>query len=434
VSQQLSAGRQLFAQLADLIATPGADHTAALVILEPSGKEASGAEAGTPAADEALSDLVNTIPAAATTFFDSGGTYDDVWEFVLKSAAPSGPSGDPVRVTLANLISDNRADFELMARARLGAPGDVYHPVAAEPPDWLGEDGWTSASFRVGGEDPDPAPVPEPGIVAPEEPPDPQWRLLEPVADTQPEALWQSPESQPVGLEPNEVELSARDVDVLGKVAPLTTAASGFEMNFEYRIVGLKRPWLRAHLCELSGWTIPGLPTNGLSNGEPAGNRGLLPVITTRMLVVRNLVVKSKWSEADRDRVASAKSLALGPFALTGAESFDGFELTRPAPQVVAWLANVVPACPKAGAPSGTEFLGRGTVVSKKALSVRSEPTTHSATVAELAPGQSVTIACKTRGEIVDGNKIWYKLGQEPRGWVAARYVNNLGPIPFCSG
>ncbi|MGP3638477.1 hypothetical protein ACTU45_35165, partial [Streptomyces sp. 24-1644] len=138
-----AAGGQLFAQLADLLAPQGVGDASALVILEPSGKDVADGGAGTPAAAEALADLANTVPAAAATFFDTGGTYDDLWDFVLRSARPTGPGGDAARVTLAHLVNDNRADFELMARARLGSAGDLYHPVLAEPADWLSEDGWT---------------------------------------------------------------------------------------------------------------------------------------------------------------------------------------------------------------------------------------------------------------------------------------------------
>jgi hypothetical protein len=54
--------------------------------------------------------------------------------------------------------------------------------------------------------------------------------------------------------------------------------------------------------------------------------------------------LKAHVSDADRARAASAETLALGPFTVTGADSLDGSELSRPAPQVVASLATVVPA------------------------------------------------------------------------------------------
>lgn len=76
---------------------------------------------------------------------------------------------------------------------------------------------------------------------------------------------------------------------------------------------------------------------------------------------------------------------------------------------------------------------GRGKVISKKPLHVRKQPTTRSAAVGTLRPGQIITIDCKTKGQRVKGNNIWYRLGQNPRGWAAARYVKNLDSIPYCT-
>ncbi|MEV4925095.1 hypothetical protein [Streptomyces roseoverticillatus] len=435
---QAAAGRQLFAQLASLLAPQGVGDASALVILEPSGKDVASAaadDAGTPAAAEALADLANTVPAAAATFFDTGGAYDDLWDFVLRSARPTGPDDDPARVTLANLINDNRADFELMARARMGSTGDLYHPVLAEPTDWLGEDGWTSASFRVGGEDPAPAPAPAPGVQVPQELPDLEWRLIAAREDVQPQPIWHEPELATADqIQTEAFHNPDRVVDVTAKVAPADTdTPSGVELSFQYRVIGLQRPWLRAHLCQLGGWAIPGLPAGGLSNGMPEGNPGILPLITTRMLVVRNLVAKARWSDADHARAASAETLALGPFTLTGAVSGDTSELTRPAPQVVAWLAAVLPASPPPGEVKEADTpAGLGRVVSRGPLTVRSDHTTKAAKVGSLNAGQTVALSCKAEGEPVDGNILWYRLGQDPQGWAAARYIKNLGPIPRC--
>lgn len=430
-----AAGGQLFAQLADLLAPQGVGDASALVILEPSGKDVAVGGAGTPAAAEALADLANTVPAAAATFFDTGGTYDDLWDFVLRSARPTGPGGDAARDTLANLVNDNRADFELMARARLGSAGDLYHPVLAEPADWLSEDGWTSASFRVGGEDPDPVPAAAPGVQLPHELPNLEWRLIAAREDVQTQRLWQEPELAAADrTQTDAFDNPDRVVDATAKVAPAATdTPSGVELSFQYRVIGLQRPWLRAHLCRLGGWAIPGLPAGGLSNGMAEGNPGILPVLTTRMLVVRNLVAKARWSDADRARAASAETIALGPFTLTGAAAGDGSELTRPAPQVVAWLAAVLPACPPPGEVKDADTpAGLGRVVSRGPLTVRRDRTTTAATVGTLNAGQTVALACKAQGEPVDGNTVWYRLGQDPQGWATARYIKNLGPVPPC--
>lgn len=99
----------------------------------------------------------------------------------------------------------------------------------------------------------------------------------------------------------------------------------------------------------------------------------------------------------------------------------------------------------------------RGVVVSHGPLTVRSKPTTHSHKAGRLHPHQKLVIECKTRGERVGGNNIWYLLADEDRQdatdedrtggtaakpamagkdrddrWVSARYVKNLDKVRYC--
>ena len=380
-----SVGAHLYAQLAQLLAPAGSlGGTAAMVILETAGKDVGvmGAGAG-PAAAEALADLANAVPAAAASFVDIGTSYDDVWNFVLTSAAPAGPTDGPVWATVARVIADNRADFDLMALAREDIPADVYHPVRATPADWLAAEGWGTASFRIGGDNPDPTPQPPPELFIPEVVPDLTWRQIDPLPGPirkQPPVInfdpgqlkildpgglltqvpaddsriggvlsamrANQPVRLPAGLRWRDVLMVSRLTESNGTVSPVSPQASGFRLSFDYRVVGLQRPWLQPQLCRLAGWTIPGLPADGLSTGRLTDNPGLLPVFTTQMLAVRNLVVEARWSEEDKNSVGNAEAIAFGPFTISGADGFDGSRLSRPTPQVVAWLATVVPACP----------------------------------------------------------------------------------------
>ncbi len=54
-----------------------------------------------------------------------------------------------------------------------------------------------------------------------------------------------------------------------------------------------------------------------------------------------------------------------------------------------------------------------GKVVSRTSLKIRTEPTTQSEVVGTLEPGEKVEIVCKTHGEPVDGNDLWYRLAEE---------------------
>lgn len=101
-----------------------------------------------------------------------------------------------------------------------------------------------------------------------------------------------------------------------------------------------------------------------------------------------------------------------------------------------------------------------GKVVSRGPLSVRSKPTTHSHLQYKVYPGETLALKCKTRGENVDGNDIWYLIdpgdddrddwadGTDGEGrkkareavardgydhdWVSARYVKDLDRVRWC--
>ncbi|MFD7923556.1 SH3 domain-containing protein [Streptomyces sp. NPDC059740] len=74
----------------------------------------------------------------------------------------------------------------------------------------------------------------------------------------------------------------------------------------------------------------------------------------------------------------------------------------------------------------------QGRVVSRLPLSIRERPTTRSTYLGALRPGSVVRLACKVRGENVAGNDLWYLLGEGRPGYVTARWVRNLSPVPWC--
>ncbi|MFF4578554.1 hypothetical protein [Streptomyces sp. NPDC001389] len=101
-----------------------------------------------------------------------------------------------------------------------------------------------------------------------------------------------------------------------------------------------------------------------------------------------------------------------------------------------------------------------GKVISRGPLSVRSRPTTHSHLQYKVYPGETLALKCKTRGENVAGNDLWYLIdpGDDKRDdwdddgdgegrtkargrmardgyehdWVSARYVKDLKPVRWC--
>ena len=77
-------------------------------------------------------------------------------------------------------------------------------------------------------------------------------------------------------------------------------------------------------------------------------------------------------------------------------------------------------------------LIPQGKVVSRITLNIREYPTTYSDYLGGIKPGTIIPLYCKVRGQNVDGNNIWYLLGGSRPGYVAARYVKNLSPVPYC--
>lgn len=74
----------------------------------------------------------------------------------------------------------------------------------------------------------------------------------------------------------------------------------------------------------------------------------------------------------------------------------------------------------------------RGKVISRLPLSIREKATSNSRYLGALQPGTIIALHCKVVGQNVDGNKLWYQLGNGRPGYVSARYVDNLAVVPYC--
>ncbi|MGW0824596.1 SH3 domain-containing protein [Streptomyces sp. NPDC002845] len=72
----------------------------------------------------------------------------------------------------------------------------------------------------------------------------------------------------------------------------------------------------------------------------------------------------------------------------------------------------------------------KGKVTARSGLILRTAPN-RGAAVIRVAPfGEIVKIFCKTPGETVDSNPLWYLLSDGTWAWGAARYIDNIGPAP----
>ncbi|MDQ1016276.1 SH3 domain-containing protein [Streptomyces afghaniensis] len=69
-------------------------------------------------------------------------------------------------------------------------------------------------------------------------------------------------------------------------------------------------------------------------------------------------------------------------------------------------------------------------VVTASTLALRSAPNRGSQIIRFAHRGDIVKIFCKTGGETVQGNPLWYLLTDGTWAWGAARYIDNIGPAP----
>ncbi|MFF8874788.1 SH3 domain-containing protein [Streptomyces massasporeus] len=69
-------------------------------------------------------------------------------------------------------------------------------------------------------------------------------------------------------------------------------------------------------------------------------------------------------------------------------------------------------------------------VVTANTLALRSAPNRGSQIIRYAHRGDEVNIFCKTGGETVQGNPLWYLLTDGTWAWGAARYIDNIGPAP----
>ena len=74
----------------------------------------------------------------------------------------------------------------------------------------------------------------------------------------------------------------------------------------------------------------------------------------------------------------------------------------------------------------------KGKVTANGGLTIRPAPSTHSGSKGSVAKGATIKIDCKVPGTKVGGNRLWYALSGN-KGWVTARYVDNIGAAPkYC--
>ncbi|MEV7346621.1 SH3 domain-containing protein [Streptomyces sp. NPDC093544] len=72
----------------------------------------------------------------------------------------------------------------------------------------------------------------------------------------------------------------------------------------------------------------------------------------------------------------------------------------------------------------------KGRISARGGLALRTAPNRGARVLRVARYGEVVHIFCKTSGQSVDGNRLWYQLTDGTWAWGAARYIDNIGPAP----
>lgn len=142
--------------------------------------------------------------------------------------------------------------------------------------------------------------------------------------------------------------------------------ADDLTLSANIAVVRITRPWLHEFLFRMGGWSMTGVPVNGISNGALKGNESsLLPLIPTAFVVARDVSITANFSSQDKTHIESSVSgstrVGWGPFSVGGSYShseshdtfkstFDGGTLKVPGMQILAWISEIVPASPPVAA------------------------------------------------------------------------------------
>lgn len=140
------------------------------------------------------------------------------------------------------------------------------------------------------------------------------------------------------------------------------------ELEFEYLRVRILRPWLVSDLFNYRFWTYRKsfghrLISDGYNPNEnsPLGPQGLMPVLPTDFVIVKNVNISSIFSEAEKkfisEVISGSVSGGFGPFSCRGSysttttkeevkASFDQTTLRIANPQIIAFLGILLPKTP----------------------------------------------------------------------------------------
>jgi hypothetical protein len=254
----------------------------------------------------AFSQLVNPVPSFTEHYSASLNNISSVYNTLLHGATVRREEEFTESVINSALQTFDSADFANMD----GIPGSWY-PVYATPVDWYetSDSGrFSEITLDLTGNDTDEGPY------------------------------------QVLKNSHNNI-LSSLIKSGNGSSVPVDKGTSLKSVKFKYLEVHLNRPWLNFEIFNLEGWFIKGQGAGYFSSGTTDNNRGVIPLITTSMLVAIDVDLAADWSAKDLQLLSDEKQkgnqVAVGPFVINS-DSDSPTEL-----HVIGWISQLVPLAPQ---------------------------------------------------------------------------------------
>jgi len=253
----------------------------------------------------AFSQLANSIPSFSEYYSDSLNTVSSVYGNLLHGSSVGNDEKYTESVISSSLKTYESSDFSNMD----GIP-DSWYPVYATPVDWYDTsdpERFSEITLDLIGEETDDGP----------------YRVLKGGTNI----------------------LSSLTQSGSGLSVPIDQGTSLKSIKLKYLEVRLNRPWLSFEVFNLGGWFIEGQNSGYFSSGSFDINPGVIPLITTSMLVAIDVELAAEWSMKDQQAIDEAKRkgkrISVGPFVAHLEPD------SEPELHVIGWVSQLVPLSPQ---------------------------------------------------------------------------------------
>ena len=128
-------------------------------------------------------------------------------------------------------------------------------------------------------------------------------------------------------------------------------------INLKYLLVRFNRPWFNPLLFETAEWYLSGQKAGFCSSGSLEQNDGVFPLMTTAMLIAKEVKINADWHPSDQKIIQDAKtqnkSLALGPLTVVMPPDEDRNV------QIIGYLSQLIPFSPQMDGKEQQQHLDR---------------------------------------------------------------------------